>query len=341
MTGSRSTVRVVISGVSHWHYVNYVQPLRGLADVGVVGVCDPDGEVARRQAEPLGAEWSVDLAELCGRVRPDFVFALGRHCDMAAQGRFLIERGIPFAMEKPCGLNATEVAPLAEAAARRDAFAAVPFVWRQTEFMDLLRDHIPNDSYEYLSLRIVSGHPDRYVRAGCPWMLDPALSGGGSTINLAVHLIDLFRALTGTAAVEVLSAQMSNAAFGLAIEDWSVVMLRAGGSYCVAESGFLYPAPTGTYDIGFTIKTDRHYIFTGPDYTEILDIDGGRVRKRTLAANEPTYAFFVSDVLDRFRRGARPVTDLADMRDVMAAVDQAYDLAWPPVSLTRSLGASV
>ena len=38
--------------------------------------------------------------------RPDFVFALGKHCDMAGTAQFLLEEGISFAMEKPMGLNA-------------------------------------------------------------------------------------------------------------------------------------------------------------------------------------------------------------------------------------------
>lgn len=281
------------------------------------------------------ADLSADYRDLCERLKPDFVFALGRHADMAAQGEYLVERGIPFAMEKPCGLNAAEVGPLADHAARRGAFAAVPFVWRQTGFMDVVNQHAAGDTFEYLALRIVSGHPDRYVQAGCPWMYDPALSGGGATLNLAVHLIDLFRALTGTRTVDVTSAQMANTAFGLQVEDWSLMVMRAGNSYCSAETGFLYPAPTGIYDIQYTIKTDRHYIFAGPEITRILDTSGNQVQGPTLPANDPTYAFFVQDVLRRYRAGEAPLTGLADMLDVIQAVDRAYDLAWPPVVQAR------
>jgi hypothetical protein len=33
---------------------------------------------------------------MCTAVRPDFAFALGRHCDMAGLARFLIDQRIPF-----------------------------------------------------------------------------------------------------------------------------------------------------------------------------------------------------------------------------------------------------
>jgi predicted dehydrogenase len=322
-------LRIGLVGVGHWHLPNYLNGLLALPDVRVVAVSDPDRDVARSVADRLGARSAADVGDLADRREVDFVFALGRHCDMAAEGRLLVEAGIPFAMEKPCGLNLAEVADLEARAAAHGTFAAVPFVWRQTEFMDVVRDLIGRERFEYLSLRIVSGHPDRYPRSGNAWMLDPALSGGGSTINLAVHLIDLYRMLTDTDEPEVRAAFMSNEAFGLPVEDWSAIVLATPDSYCVAETGFLFPAPTGTYDARFTIKTGRHYIMTDPTTTVILDQKGGRVIADTPAANEPTYARFVADVLDRFRHGAAPLAGLGDMRSVMAAVSRAYELAGP------------
>jgi predicted dehydrogenase len=333
---TRPVLRIGLIGVSHWHLPNYLNGLLALPDVRVAAVSDPDPDVARSVADRLGSRWTADVRELADPREVDFVFALGRHCDMAAQGRTLIEAGLPFAMEKPCGLNLAEVADLEARAATHGAFAAVPFVWRQTEFMDVVRNQLGRERFEYLSLRIVSGHPDRYPRSGNAWMLDPTQSGGGSTINLAVHLIDLYRILAETDQPEVRAAFMSNEAFGLPVEDWSAIVLATPESYCVAETGFLYPAPTGTYDARFTIKTGRHYIMTDPTTTVILDQAGGRVTAETPAANEPTYARFVADVLDRFRRGAPPLAGLQDMRSVMAAISKAYELAGPLPGVTRA-----
>lgn len=323
----RAQLRVAIIGAAHWHFPNYAKALLELPTVRIVGVADPDTDVARRRALEVGTTWTTDYREICVPGKVDFAVALGRHCDMAEQGQHLIDAGIPFAMEKPCGLNAAEVGALARLARENGSFVAVPLVWRQSDFISFVAETAAGDRFEYLSLRIVSGHPDRYPQSGNPWMLDPALAGGGSTVNLGVHLIDLFRVLAGGAAVEVESASMSNAAFGLPIEDWSALVLRAGSARCVAESGFLFPAPTGRYDMRFTIKTDRHYILADPESTVVLDPAGGRVEARTLAANEPTYRAFVHDTLDRYRRDVPPIADLEDMEIVMRAVDRAYALA--------------
>ena len=39
---------------------------------------------------------------------------MARHADLAAVVAFLLETGIPFAIEKPLGLNSEQVTPLAE-----------------------------------------------------------------------------------------------------------------------------------------------------------------------------------------------------------------------------------
>jgi len=327
MDASTDVTKVVALGVSHWHLPNYLPPLLARPDVRIVGVADPDPSVAQRWGAELDCAWSADYRDLVDRTRPGLAVVLGRHCDMAETGRFLADAGVAFIMEKPCGLDSKEVGALAEDVERAGVFAAVPLVWRRTDFTRVLRENTGGDRFESMSLRIVSGHPDRYLRAGCPWMLDPALSGGGSTINLAIHLIDLFAVLTGEP-VELMAAQMSNTSFGESIEDWSALLLRAGDAVCTAESGLLYPAETGTYEVAFSIKTDRHYVQADFSRTVIRD-HYGCTEFETPAANKPTYAAFVHDCVDRFRRGDPPPSGVADVRSAMAVVDDAYRRAAP------------
>src|SRR5438552_16608314 len=59
-------------------------------------------------------------------VKPDFVIALGRHSSMAETALYLLDQGYPFLMEKPMGVDADEVRRVADRAAARNAFVAVP-----------------------------------------------------------------------------------------------------------------------------------------------------------------------------------------------------------------------
>jgi len=94
-------MRIVLIGVSHWHTPFYLDPTLEQPDVTIVGVSDPDPERAQQVAAKAACPAFADYREMCAQLRPDFAFALGRHCDMAEEARFLIAHKIPFAMEKP------------------------------------------------------------------------------------------------------------------------------------------------------------------------------------------------------------------------------------------------
>ena len=101
-------MRIALVGVSHWHTPFYLDPLLTMPDTHIVGVSDPDPARATEVAGRAHCPACTDYREMCARLLPDFVFALGRHCDMADEARFLIGERIPFAMEKPCAITAAD-----------------------------------------------------------------------------------------------------------------------------------------------------------------------------------------------------------------------------------------
>jgi hypothetical protein len=129
MTGGTGSMRIVLIGVSHWHTPFYLDPLLTMPDMSVVGVSDPDLSRAEEVAAKAHCPAFSDYREMCARLRPDFAFALGRHCDMADEARCLIAERIPFAMEKPCAITAADAHDIAARAAQARLFAPVPF-WR-------------------------------------------------------------------------------------------------------------------------------------------------------------------------------------------------------------------
>src|SRR5262245_58644563 len=132
------TIRVAAIEVSHWHALNdaaYLRHLRAMTDVELVAIQDSDpGLVAKRAAEVGKPPTFTDHRKMLAEVRPDFVVALGRHRTMAGIAHELIDRGAPFLMEKPMGINAGEVEAVAAKAAKTKAFAAVPLAQRYGEF---------------------------------------------------------------------------------------------------------------------------------------------------------------------------------------------------------------
>jgi predicted dehydrogenase len=94
-------MKLAFIGASHWHLWLYLEPALEVPGAQVVGIGDPDPGFVASLSEKLGCVGNTDFRALCRETKPDFVFALGRHSDMVEEARFLIEEGIPFALEKP------------------------------------------------------------------------------------------------------------------------------------------------------------------------------------------------------------------------------------------------
>lgn len=321
-------IKVAFIGVSHWHRPLYLDPVRALPGVRVVGVADPDPGVGARVAADLDCASAADYRELLAEVRPDFVFALGEHADMAAQGRYLLDEGIAFAMEKPCGISGSQVTALAERAEQAGAFAAVPLVFRNSDFLTEIERRSAGEGYTYLSFKLIGRPPSRYLAEGSPWMTERAAAGGGALINLGIHFIDLIAYLGRSEDVQVLAATTSNAAWNLSIEDYALVTLRAGKTIGTVETGYIYPSDTNYMDMHYSLRAPGHYyVVRDPDHLEVCTPDGGTQVIDVGTTNVAYYPRFCADVLRRFAAGERPVAGLREAATAMNILDQVYQQA--------------
>jgi predicted dehydrogenase len=321
------TIRVAAVEVSHWHALNdaaYLRHLVAMPDVQLVAVQDADpGLVAKRAAEVGNPPTYTDYKEMLSATRPDFVVALGRHRQMAAIAHDLIDLGYPFLMEKPMGISAAEVEAVADKAAKRNAFIAVPLAQRYAPFARRARELIAAGRFGPLShiyVRINRPAPPRYGKWDCPWMLDPAEAGGGCLRNLGPHGFDMFLHLSGEDA-QVTGAQVSRRAHDSPVEDYASVALRSA-------SGIL-----GTVEVGNGFPrdgTDGEWKIAGRD--AILTMKDGVMKLATATGDETfpgteiaaPYFTAVRDALDHWQRGAPPPIGVQDCLRAVRLIDQAY-----------------
>jgi len=324
------TIRIAAIEVGHWHAVHdaaYLRHLVAMPDVVLVGVQAGDAALARKRAAEAGNPPTfTDYALMLSETRPDFVLALGRHRQMAKIAHDLLDRGLPFMMEKPMGINALEVESIAEKAARVKGYAAVPLFQRYQPFAVRARQLLVERRFgpvSHIYVRINRPAPARYPAWDSAWMLDPAEAGGGCLRNLGSHGFDLFLPLTGEDA-HVTGAQISTRAHGQRVEDYASVLLRsATGILGTVEVGNGFPR----------VGTDGEFKIAGRD--AILTLKDGVLKLATAQGDETTpcpdsearYFVAIRDILDAWQRGAAPPIGVHDCLRAVRLIDQAYALA--------------
>lgn len=322
-------MRVILLEVSHWHFPLYQKALQQ-ADIEVVGVSDAQPDFRDRIAAYFGCPGFADYRQLLDVEDVDFAFVFGRHIDMPEIAGALIERGVPFALEKPGGLSATDVALLRRRAAARGLYVAVPFIFRVSELLqeiERLEGALPAE-YGHLSFRFIAGPPSRYLENGSAWMLDPSLSGGGCTMNLAVHFIDLVHLLTGNDVASVY-ARMSNRVYGSPVEDYSAMMLTTSdGATAVIETGYAYPmGDEAKREFTFSLSSSSNYVQATDNGLCVRPRDQSLGHPVVRAINLDTdglYSTFVDRVLKDFEAGNAPIANLLDLEAVMRVIDASY-----------------
>jgi predicted dehydrogenase len=324
------TIRIAAIGVSHWHAVHdaaYLRHLTVMPDVALVGVQDSDAEIVKKRAAESGNPPTfTDYHQMLAETRPDFVLALGRHRQMARIAHDLLDRGLPFLMEKPMGISADEVQSVADKVVKLKAYVAVPLFQRYQPFAARARQLQAEGRFgpiSHIYVRINRPAPARYPAWDSAWMLDPAEAGGGCLRNLGPHGLDMFLYLTGEEA-QVTGAQISRRAHGQLVEDYASVLLRS-------SSGIL-----GTIEVGNgfpRVGTDGEWKIAGRD--AILSLKDGVLKLATAEGDETTpcpedlarYFAAIRDALDAWQRGAPPPISVHDCVRAVRLIDQAYDLA--------------
>lgn len=312
--------RTIVLGASHWHVPLYVA---AIADVHrVVGTSDDDLDVAKRFAQEWGGTVADDWRTLLELPDIELAYVFGPHDGMVDICRALIERRIPFVVEKPLGTSLEQLQEVRRAAEAADVPATVPLIQRGG----------PTDSWlakagrpVYQRLSFVAGPPERYNHNGNPWMLDPDRAGGGCLANLGPHFVDLF--LQASAQPAALSAAtMSHTLHAGKVEDHATLVLTtADDREAVIEVGYAFPQSglkrycsySSAGEAGFaSIDTDGAATFTSTD---------GRTERASIDVDsDPLYDPFVRHVARTLDDDFGGLPTLGELEDVMQIIWRAY-----------------
>ncbi len=319
-------MRIAIFDVSHWHFPLYIPALKD-PGIEVIGISDSAAFAGPRFSELLNCKLYSSNEELMAE---DFDFALvfSRHSDMAALAERLIDKGTPFLIEKPCGLHLEEVRRLRHLSEKHGVFVSVPFIQRVSDLADRLSPAagLAPDGFQHLSFRFIVGSVARYERNGCGWMLDKALAGGGSMLNVGIHFIDLISDLTQSPITEV-SGQVHIYRPDVTVDEQAVFTCRtAAGQIGVIETGYLYPSTADDQrDFAFSLSHRQSYIRGYADQFYAKSREDERASALTIEYNtDAYYPVFLRRSWADLAAGRPPVAGLLEAERALAVIEAGY-----------------
>ncbi|KQU50242.1 hypothetical protein ASG72_19615 [Bosea sp. Leaf344] len=319
-------MKIAIFDVSHWHFPLYIPALSD-PGVEVVGISDSEAFSGERFAQRLNCKL-FDSNEALLEADFDFALVFSRHSRMAGMAKRLIDRGIPFLIEKPCGLNLQEVRRIRQLAERRCVHVSVPFINRVSDWASHLSpsEGFSPEGFQHLSFRFIVGLAGRYERNGNSWMLDKRQAGGGSLLNVGIHFIDLISSLTGALITHV-SAQARTFRSDVTVDEQAILTCRnAAGQIGLIETGYLYPSTAEDQrDFAFSISHTSAYARAYADQLYVKARDQKPGRSTTVEFNtDEYYPVFLRRSWADLAEGRAPVAGLREAEHAIAVLEAAY-----------------
>jgi predicted dehydrogenase len=319
-------MKIAIFDVSHWHFPLYLAPLRD-SGIEVVGISDTASFSGDRFAKELNCKL-YDSNEALLQADFDFALVFSRHSDMAALAERLINRGIPFLIEKPCGLDLQEVRRIRKLAEQRGVYVSVPFIIRVSDLASRLSpaEGFTPRGFQHFAFRFIVGPVSRYERVGCSWMLDKKHAGGGSLLNVGIHFIDLIASLTESPITQV-SAQSRIYRPDVTVDEQTVLTCyNAEGQIAVIETGYLYPSTADDQrDFAFSISHNAAYVrgYADQFYAKKRETNEG-VAITVEYNTDAYYPVFLRRSWADLAEGRSPITGLRAAEHALAVIEAAY-----------------
>ncbi len=311
-------LRTVVLGAGHWHLPLYRDAF--VKHHKIIGIWDSDSDAAARAAADLSTI-AHDTVASCAAAKPDLAYVLGVHAAMPGICRELIAARVPFVLEKPGAAAVAELAAVRDEAKAAGVAATVALVQRYGPLPDLLGRV---GTLRHVRFSFVAGPPSRYVDAGCGWVLDRSVSGGGCLYLLGVHFTDMVRHVTGQ---DITSARSTrHYPVGASTEDYGVLSLQtATGTTATVEIGWTFPvAPVKRYVNYTAVGVDGHVAVDTMGGVELNAPDQDTVHETVDVDSDALYPIFVEAVVANYDSGFAAMPTLSDLVDAMRPIEESY-----------------
>src|SRR6266567_1331592 len=211
---AKAPLRVAIAGLVHGHAEGFFQNSAHRQDIQIVGIAEPDQQLASKYATQFGLDRKLlftDLDDMLEKTHPQAVLAYTNTYDHRRVVEICARRGIHVMMEKPLAVSTEDAHAIERAGQQGKIHVLVNYetTWYRSNHaaFDLVQEKALGDVRKIV---VHDGHSGpKEIGVGpefLAWLTDPKLNGGGALFDfgcygadLATWLMDGQRPLTVTA----------------------------------------------------------------------------------------------------------------------------------------------
>ena len=297
------------------------QGLKDFEDVDFVGWCDLNEETAAARREQVGGRGEIytDARRMLDEAKPDAVYIMLPPYAHGPTEDLVIERRLPFFVEKPVAIDVATARRVAEDVEKHHTLTAVGYMTRYRKSVQRVRDLLQQQTPVLMHGGWVGGGPKQYEGIWKWWVQKD--KSGGQFLEQTTHTIDLARYLFGevTDVYAVSIRDRHDRPDFFTIEDASMVQL----SFANGAAANLYSSCSTGVGGGISLTlwaTSMRADFTGWDHSVKIDLPNG---EHTTIPGEPNI-FSLEDraFIDSVKAGENRGV-LASYKDGLAATEIA------------------
>jgi len=248
---AKAPLRVAIAGLVHGHAEGFFQNSAHRQDIQIVGIAEPDQQLASKYATQFGLDRKLlftDLDDMLQKTHPQAVLAYTNTYDHRRVVEICARRGIHVMMEKPLAVSTEDAHAIERAAQQGKIHVLVNYetTWYRSNHaaFDLVYEKALGDVRKIV---VHDGHSGpKEIGVGpefLTWLTDSKLNGGGALFDfgcygadLATWLMDGQRPQTVTAVTQQIKPEIYPR-----VDDEATIVLTYPKAQVIVQASWNWP----------------------------------------------------------------------------------------------------
>ena len=327
-------LRLGVIGLTHSH-VHGLLGRKGKSDVAIVGIAEPNRDLARRYAERYGLSMDIvyaTAAEMIEKTRPTAVAAFGSTYEHLAAVQAAAPRGIHVMVEKPLAVSLEHARAMKALADRHGIVLMVNYetTWYPTLYRAV--ESLRADSIGPLRKVVVrDGHRGPAKINGVDpeflqWLKDPVRNGAGALMDFGCYGANLMTYLmhgARPASVTAITQQLQPGDYPR-VDDEATIVVTYPQAQAIIQASWNWPIGRKDMEVygtrGHVMTDNRSAIRTRPSESERESMR--ELPELASPRNDP-FAYLKAWIEGRVTPGAYDPSSLANNMMVMEILDAA------------------